>query len=505
MNDAFRHTAVAFLLTLLVSGSVHAQDDFREAFRSFAEFSGRAFDQFSDSASQDFLKAVMQQWQEFTVFEGLERDRMPEPSNPRVAVTPQKTDVMIDIDNVPVMGSVSWPDPVSGVTVTGQDAVDRRDIGYDFYGNAVSISIPAILGSFHPDGIGERNVAAFWQKLDALDCTSITAACLDYRKRLGLNDWGVFQFVTTMARAVFPENRNGEQAIFTVYILNETGLMGKVARVGDSLTCLFASMQPIYSRKYVEVGTYRYYLADDAAVANTVYTYQVDASDRLHPFNLNLQHQLMLQTRPDSYVTRHSNALGVDLEIPLGSHVLDFYASYPQTDVNVYATAVPQHLFVEALAGAIGPGLEGKSQKEALDLLLNFMQIDFSYKTDMEQFGYEKPFFCEENFRYAFNDCEDRSILFCMLVKRLLGLRCLLLEYPNHVNCAVALDEPALGSASLDSASHGPVVESGAVKGIYVKRGDSKYYVCDPTYIGSTVGMSGVGKSTKPQKVWILE
>ena len=69
--------------------------------------------------------------------------------------------------------------------------------------------------------------------------------------------------------------------------------------------------------------------------------------------------------------------------------------------------------------------------------ILDYVQHSFNYSTDQDQFGKEKYFFCEENFYYPKNDCEDRAILLSWLVRRLVGLDVVLLHYPNHLCTAV--------------------------------------------------------------------
>ena len=95
------------------------------------------------------------------------------------------------------------------------------------------------------------------------------------------------------------------------------------------------------------------------------------------------------------------------------------------------------------------------------------------YKTDAEQFGtgIEKTFFCEEMFYYPFCDCEDRAVLYSYLVHNLLGFDVVLLEYPGHECTAVAFPEPLTGSAT-------SITYQGRT-----------WYICDPTYIGSDIGM----------------
>ena len=96
------------------------------------------------------------------------------------------------------------------------------------------------------------------------------------------------------------------------------------------------------------------------------------------------------------------------------------------------------------------------------------MQTAFDYQTDQEQFGYERPLFGDELFYYPYSDCEDRSILFSILVHDLLHLDVVMLLYPGHLATAVRFTEN--------------------VSGYYFMVNGEKYVICDPTYIGAPVG-----------------
>ena len=109
-----------------------------------------------------------------------------------------------------------------------------------------------------------------------------------------------------------------------------------------------------------------------------------------------------------------------------------------------------------------------KSKEEATEIILNFMQTAFKYKTDEEQFGYERPFFVDELFYYDYSDCEDRAILFSYLVRKVLKLDVVLLYYPNHLATAVKI--PSYN------------------KGDYVSLNGQRYIICDPTYINAGIG-----------------
>lgn len=57
--------------------------------------------------------------------------------------------------------------------------------------------------------------------------------------------------------------------------------------------------------------------------------------------------------------------------------------------------------------------------------------------TRKDQFGREKYFFAEETLFYPLSDCEDRAIFFAILIRNLLGLDVIGLDYPGHIATAV--------------------------------------------------------------------
>jgi hypothetical protein len=138
-------------------------------------------------------------------------------------------------------------------------------------------------------------------------------------------------------------------------------------------------------------------------------------------------------------------------------NLIDFYNSYPITsNWDLYPV--------------LKTAIAGKSHAEAANLLLNFVQFAFKYQTDAQQFGYERPLFADETFFYPASDCEDRAILYSILVRDLLGLEVVLLQYPQHLATAVHFNE--------------------TVQGDYLMIENKKFLVCDPTYLGADIGMA---------------
>lgn len=151
------------------------------------------------------------------------------------------------------------------------------------------------------------------------------------------------------------------------------------------------------------------------------------------------------------------------------SYALVVKRLYPQCAVAIHYHTPMSEALREDLYTQMKSVIVGKKQTEAAALLLHFVQTAFQYKTDGEQFGYEKPNFPDETFYYPYCDCEDRAMLYATLVRDLLGLDVVLLDYPNHIASAVHFTEE--------------------VSGDYIQlENGHKYIICDPTYIGAPIG-----------------
>ena len=159
-------------------------------------------------------------------------------------------------------------------------------------------------------------------------------------------------------------------------------------------------------------------------------------------------------------------------------NLINFYKNYPRpykrdnkySHWSFYANTPLSKDVKARIYPTLIENIKGKSQQEAANIIINFVQTAFEYKTDDEAWGRERAFFPEETLFYPYSDCEDRAILFTRIVRDLLGLECALLYYPGHLASAVAFDEN--------------------IPGDYIIVNDTRYLVCDPTYINAPIGMT---------------
>lgn len=314
----------------------------------------------------------------------------------------------------------------------------------------------------------ECAVADGYEALCRSNYKPLIANCQQAQKDFRLNDWGVFLFVKTAAEALC--NDENSCIVMQQFLLNELGYRAKMARRGDrnQLLLFVATDCMVYGHPYFTKEGLNYYNINGTE-ACTFYMCNQDSKKAKTPVAMRLNNVPALNSGVVSR-QRTNKAGNVSVSVNVSKSLMDFYASMPQCDYGVYAKAPVAGSLAQEVLGTLRPLVQGKSEVDAANLLLNFVQTGFKYATDEEQFGLEKPFFVEELFYYPACDCEDRSVLFGWLVRELLGLDVVYLDYPNHIATAVQF--------------------KGDVKGDFLTIDGKRYTVCDPTYIGASIGMT---------------
>ena len=423
------------------------------------------------NAKPDSL-TLSEQWEAFALEEGKGRSERPKPYRPSYAFT-HETGTSFQIDTSGESVSQLFR-PVPKDDATEQDIeetiAELRSIEILFYGLEQSIHIPVEYGSFHPEGLDENDVASFWNELDRYDYRTIIKEYSILAAANGYNDWTAYKWVRKVSEAIFPQNINCEQEIFSSFILTKIGLLCRIARISNRLGLMFASSQKVYAKRYITVGDMPYYLAEDEVVGNKVYTYRTSPSSEARPFDMRISKSPRFGSGNTFHFKKYSSILERDIETEISTGLLSFYEDYPQVDVVVYASGAKETTFSKDLLRCFDKCTDGLGKTESVNLLLKYVQADFEYDNDFDQFGREKPMFCEECYFYSGNDCEDRCVVFSFLVSNLLKMKVILLDYGDHVCTAVRLD-------------------GNDATGAFVSREDGKYYVCDPTFIGASVGM----------------
>ncbi|WP_278855295.1 hypothetical protein [Leyella stercorea] len=312
----------------------------------------------------------------------------------------------------------------------------------------------------------ENAIADAYEAMCKADYKALVDDCRKVKKEFNLNDWGIFLFVREASKTLCTDENAA--VVMQQFLLNELGYKSKMARRADrnQMLLFVAADCQVYGHPYFTKDGLNYYNLTSNESCQ-FYMCQEDSPKAKSKLNMQVNHAPALNAGMVNSVHKNrSGSVAVSVDVP--KSLMEFYGSMPQCDYSVYVNAEVNPSVASKVLSTLAPLVNGKSEAEAANLLINFVQTGFQYATDQEQFGYEKPFFVEELFYYPYCDCEDRSVLYSYLVRNLLKLDVVLLDYPNHIATAVCFNEN--------------------VSGDFVTVGGKKYVVCDPTYIGASIG-----------------
>ncbi len=289
-----------------------------------------------------------------------------------------------------------------------------------------------------------------------------------YKKARRLSDWMAVLLVSEFSENIH-KNKN-KQKLLTWFLLLELGYDVKVAIANNAIVLLANMKHSLYSTLFLKINNKNYYaIFGDKAKKLKTYSSNMknlnamDFTSKRAVLGINDHKKKKLsfkyKNKPYNINTFYSPSL------------IKTYKDMPQSDYISYFNSLMDNKTEYNMLNDLSKILKNKSEIEAINILLRFVQKSFKYKTDDDNFGYEKVLFPEETIYYKYSDCEDRSLLFAYLTRKLLKKDVILLKYSDHLATAVRLDTR---NSNGDS----------------IRYNGKVYAIADPTYINANVFMA---------------
>ncbi|MBE0638335.1 MAG: hypothetical protein IH598_07440 [Bacteroidales bacterium] len=446
--------------------------DFKEEREKQLEQLSKQFDDYIKEQDKAFAGYLAERWKQFQVFKGVEPPDEPKPDifpsyeEPERPIPPKP---LPTIKVPPLITPKFVPDPILPRVMKSEPqefAVTIAEI--NFYGVLLPFEYDLNLASRLSGEINEEAISKQFELLSATNYNTLLDQFYDYREQMNLNDWGYYMFVRKAADQIAGNDSNSARFL-TWFLLIRSGYLTKVAFYENEIFVLLPVINQVYSRNYFTFNNLNYYMMEGDQ--NNLFTYENDFPEAHRLFDLNVNSVLAIGDQSSAYQFRFTfEGNETPINVNFNSHAIDFYKDYPQSDIKVYFDAMVSNELKTSLVENFAPLIQGKSELEAVSILLRFVQTAFDYKTDQDQFGFEKFFFADELFHYPYSDCEDRSVLFAYLVRSLIGLDVVGLQFPGHIATAVGFTE--------------------AVNGDYLIFEGKKFVMADPTYINAPVGLT---------------
>ena len=511
-----------FISTLFIAAclSVSAQDDFDSFNADFEKFKQEAeseYDNFREECNAEYAQFLKEAWETFEGLPGVKKpkDQKPLPQNiinklnngdksGKGKATAKLKDVKVPVSEVvnvsQMTNEVTRPQPVGRFLFFGKKKEkkaaeaepEEKPLSFVFYGTQMSVNIGAIKDKLTLTDTGNEAVAAAWETCSTPQYNELLSDCLALRDKYHLCDWAYLQMLKTMADAYLGTDTN-ESMFLTAYIYCQSGYKMRLGQNNNQLIVLYATAHTIYDQSYYKLDGEHYYpfglkdLNSRIRICNHAFPKE-QAMSLLVP-----EEPLFDKDKPKTRTIQSKEFPDMHITVSVNKNLMDFFEKFPSSNLNdnfltcwaMYANTPICEDVKAQIYPELRERLKGFSERDAVCRLLSLLQSGLVYKYDEEIWGRDRAFFPEETLFYPYADCEDRSILFSRLVRDLLGLKTVLIFYPNHLATAVHFNE--------------------SVKGDYILLNGERYMICDPTNYVAAPGVTMEGMDNTKAKAIILK
>lgn len=485
----------------MLSMSTYAQNNARAQYEQFKKQAQDEYAEFRKKCNAEYAEFLKKAWESYEA-----GPIIPKPKDevvPPVVMPEEDLDKPVEPKPVPIDTVVSpvieepepQPKPIAPIYEKPEPTENYHT--FTFFGTEGKVRVPAAksqqLETFG-NSTSNNKIGDLWEALSDGDYDNLMRDCLEMRIRHGLCDWAYLMMIRELSES-YCGGRNNASVVFMSWIFCQTGYQMRLAVTSNKLYLLFGSKHAIYDMNYYNIdGTFFYpLLHDDEANINNIQICGASFPEE-QPLSLFLPNaQVFADVYGNSRTIVSERYPDTRATVKVNQNLMKFYSTYPTSVIGenfvsrwaMYANTPMAKNIKEQLYPQLNAVVNGKSQLDAVNILLNWVQTGFVYEYDDVVWGDDRAFFAEESLNYPYCDCEDRSILFTRLVRDLLGLKCILIYYPGHLACAVNFTND--------------------VNGDYILLSGNKYIITDPTYIGAPVGRTMPNMDNTTATVILLE
>ena len=488
----FRLILMGMVLCIAQGHAQNNKGNLHEFFEEFRRDAHKEFDDFRQQCMEEFLEFVKNPWKEFE-----EEKPVPAPKEdllPPVTIPEEERGKPIE-DKPVIIEEVVQPQPVEPqpVPVSPIEEVpveNDKYVNFTFFGTPSKVRFD-LADRVIMESIDENSVANALNAMSEGSYDNLILDCLALRENLQLSDWCYLQMLKILAEEISGTGTN-EATVLLAYLFMQSGYQMRIASDGSRLYMLYASKYQIFDQNSYTMDNTQYYGVEPLPSRLYICQAAFPGEKMLSLGIYKDQHLARLMT--EEIKRASSNHPEIACNVSVNRNQIDFYNSYPSSMVGgdfmtrwaMYAnTPLSQELRTQMYT-QLKKHIDGKSQQDAVNILLDFVQWAFAYEYDDKVWGHDRAFFAEETLFYPYADCEDRAIFFSRLVRDFVGLKVVLVFYPGHLATAVQFTDAA-------------------VPGDYLELQGMRFVVCDPTYIGAPVGVTMKGMDNSGAKIILLD
>ena len=403
---------------------------------------------------------------------------------PKASVNTEPVQIPVRSVALIMPGVAPAPKPIAPVA---PKSVPQKPVSIAYYGAIITIQFPKD-DPLKIRELTENGIADAWLQLSDSIYDNTIKSALDVRKKSKLCDWAYMDMLRQVTEKQY--GQTNEAVLAQAFIMTQSGYRIRIGRNETQLYLLSASQYDIFALRYFMIDGSKFYIVNGERNAKMfICEAKIDKEQPLSMQMADLPQIGDEQTPKRTFVSRK----GMESSTSVNKNLIDFFNNYPQacykgeqsTRWVAYANTPLENSIKKMLYPPLQQYIKDKSEKDAVTLLLNWVQTAFAYEYDDKVWGGDRAFFAQETLFYPYCDCEDRSILFSRLVRDLMNLDVIFLYYPGHLATAVGFKDD--------------------VQGDWVEYNGKKYVVCDPTYINAGVGRTMPGMNNQQAQIIALK
>jgi len=436
-------------------------------------FTGADFYKYSETRDDEFASYLKETWTDYSIFTGI----ADEPPHPVEQPVFNESDLDMNPPvNLAFSNIIGDKEDENGqiklfprIRKPESDTFNAQKIVFRFYGQQISINYDKLLVLSKISFLSEDSISGFWTSFARSNSNQLVDQLMDYRDLLGIGDWGYFQLVKATSNHIFAGNVLNAD-LLTWALMIRSGFDVRLAFNQNSTTVLFPSENTIYSKQFVVIGRTRFYL-DREMKSQLLVTCQNPFRDNVGRIDLSFYKSLNFNGKPTiRMISFQWNNKSYEFSMRYNPEVIRFYKDYPQTDPSVYFGAPVSTVLKENLIGQFYPILSKMDRLESAAFLQQFVQKEFVYSSENQKDEFPKNRFAEEIIASKSGDDRSKAVLYSWLVRILLHLPVVGVQFPDYYSTAVCYDTPLDGNY------------------YYLNR--EKYYITDPTYLNAPIGVT---------------
>lgn len=456
---------------------------------------------FRDSISNNYSQFLSQKWEEFKAFESGRTFKVPKPK-----VVPTIKIIDRNKKPKPIFTKTLVPEEIV-FDIPQDDFLWKRDDGFrirllEFYRNKnyhKEINYFGIMFNFHYDNIDfelneitAKSVNKIFKYLYKKDkeLNDAIYQWRNYANIMKLNDYGLIQIIRKTLKQIYQDELKVKVALW--FIMSKMNYDCRLGFNDNDFFVFINTKTKINHTVYIKINKKTYYALvfnpeEEKIIKQTrnIMSYRKIPFEAKHIFDLSIKNIPSISPKFINNIFLLNKKYSDDkLEIKYNINYIDFLKELPILDYHYYFNMPVSVKTMEDIRIKLRPFIQDKTDLEAVNFLLNFVQYSFPYKFDKDNFGrVERPQSPEEMLHYKYSDCEDHSALFAYLVNLLIGAKVIGILYEDHVATAVCLGK--------------------GINGYHLPHPYEEYIICDPTYIGAGVG-DCIPKyiGVKPEKIF---